>query len=72
MRWGYESTFADGDNVCDSEGVEHIYIRSVIPAYIFRMSLVTTHEITYKFPRYKNGSTRLGKLPSNLVSSNHV
>lgn len=35
LRWGYESTFADGDNVCDSEGVKHIYIRSMIPAYMF-------------------------------------
>ena len=72
LRWGYESTFAHGDDVCDSEGVEHIYIRSMIPAYMFRTSLVTRCEMTYKFPRYKKGSTRLGKLPSNLASSNHV
>lgn len=26
---------------------------------------------TYKFPRYKNGKTLLGKLPSNLGSLNH-
>lgn len=31
LRWGYERTFADGDDMCDSQGVKHIYIRSVIP-----------------------------------------
>jgi hypothetical protein len=30
------------------------------------------YRMTHRFPRYKNGNTRLGKLPSNLGSLNQL
>ena len=51
LRRGYESTLANGNNVCDSQGVEHIYVRGMVTAYKFRRSLVNDTRDDVQVPK---------------------
>lgn len=74
MRRRYQRTLAYRNNVRDTESMKHIHVRRMIPingACQLNTDPGAKEKQPHKFPKYKNGSTRLGKLPSNRGSLNH-
>ncbi len=83
MRRRDQRAFPNRDDVRYTKRMQHIRIRGVVPDQrpsISPNSPITENtqaikmvkKSTHKFPKYKNGSTRLGKLPSNRGSLNQL
>ena len=71
MRRRYQRTLAYRNNVRNTKSMKHVHVRRMIPIDVLDTDLEAKKKQTHKFPKYKNGSTRLGKLPSNRGSLNH-
>lgn len=71
-----QRAFSDGNDVRDAERMQHVRITRMCPADPTQVNnpthIIIIARTTHKFPKYKNGRTLDGKLPSNLGSLNHA
>jgi hypothetical protein len=68
-----QGTLSNTNNVSDSQCMKHVDIRCVVAVTI---CLVRDSQqgirCTHRFPKYRKGKTRLGKLPSKRGSLNQL